>query len=209
MASDARATFPRDPDALRMAGENLRPQKLSHMVADRLRNQIVSGQLAVGSSLPPESELLNIFEVSRPTLREALRILETEALINIGRGVRTGAVVLGANVDKVAEYASVLMASEGVTMLDLHEARTFFEPAIIRALSRLPANVAKQAIEEVQKVLKEIDAKLASKDYVAVVAGTQEFHRALARLSGNRTIAIFVEILHSISDEVYATTLLH
>lgn len=192
---------------MRGAG-SLRPPKLSHMVADRLRNQIVSGQLAVGSTLPPENELLSIFKVSRPILREALRIMEAEALIKIGRGVRTGAVVCGANVNKVADYASVLLASEGVTMLDLHEARTFFEPAIILALARLPKDVGDEAIRAVDEVVGQLDANLPDKNYLAVVNGTQAFHRALARLSGNRTIAVFVAILHTISDDVYATTLL-
>lgn len=192
----------------RVRGEAVRMPKLSHIVADRLRSQIISGAIAVGETLPPENELLAKFDISRPTLREALRILEAESLINVGRGVRRGAVVLGANVDKVADYASVLLASEGVTMLDLHEARTFFEPGVIRALGNLSASESDHAVEKVSAVLAEIDARLEEKDYVAVVHGTQEFHQALARLSGNRTISIFVEILHVISDEVYASTLL-
>jgi len=182
--------------------------KLSHVVADRLRSQIISGTIAVGTTLPPENELLAKFDISRPTLREALRILEAESLINVGRGVRRGAIVLGANVDKVADYASALLASEGVTMLDLHEARTFFEPGVIRALGNLSATESDQAVKKVSAVLAEMDARLEEKNYVALVHGTQEFHQALARLSGNRTIAIFVEILHVISDDLYASTLL-
>lgn len=188
--------------------EAVRMPKLSHVVADRLRSQIISGAIPVGSTLPPENDLLAKFDISRPTLREALRILEAESLINVGRGVRRGAVVLGANVDKVADYASALLASEGVTMFDLHEARTFFEPAVIRALGRLSPAEGDEAVKKVSSVLEEIDAQLEEKNYVAVVHGTQEFHQALARLSGNRTIAIFVEILHVISDDVYASTLL-
>lgn len=194
--------------AVRGRDEAVRMPKLSHVVADRLRSQIISGAIAVGSTLPPENELLQKFDISRPTLREALRILEAESLINVGRGVRRGAVVLGANVIKVADYASALLASEGVTMLDLHEARTFFEPGVIRALSNLTETESGAAVKQVSEVLAGIDASLKEKDYVAVVHGTQEFHQALARLSGNRTIAIFVEILHVISDDVYASTLL-
>lgn len=191
-----------------IASGDLRPPKLSHMVADRLRAQIISGQIKTGSTLPPENELLTIFKVSRPTLREALRILEAEAFISIGRGVRTGAVVLGASVGKMADYATVVLASEGVTMLDLHEARTLFEPAIVHALEGLSATVVEAAVKDLRAVVAELEAELQLKNYVGVVAGTQRFHGYLAGSSGNRTIALLVETLHMISDDVYASALL-
>ncbi|WP_016745024.1 FadR/GntR family transcriptional regulator [Rhizorhabdus wittichii] len=189
-------------------GGELRPPKLSHMVANRLRVQIVSGLIKTGSTLPPESELLTIFKVSRPTLREALRILEAESLISIGRGVRTGAVVLGATVGKMAEYATVFLASKGVTMLDLHEARTIFEPAIIQALATRPKDVVEHVVHTLSTLLEELRRGLAIHDYGAVVDATQRFHGHLAQLSGNRTIALFVTTLHLISDDVYASAIL-
>jgi len=58
------------------------------MIASYLRSRIVRGELAEGDSLPSEVELMHQFDVSRPTLREAFRILETESLIVIRRGSR-------------------------------------------------------------------------------------------------------------------------
>ena len=56
--------------------EELRVPKTAEIVADRIRKRIISGDLDEGSSLPPEGQLLEQFGVSRPTLREAFRILE-------------------------------------------------------------------------------------------------------------------------------------
>lgn len=188
-------------------GEELRAPKLSHMVAERLRGQIASGQLKPGTNLPSEAELLTILKVSRPTLREALRILEAEGLISVWRGVRNGAMVLGASVDKIAEYTTLLLATEGVTMLDLHNARSFFEPAIIRSLAELSPDASGDAARQLGEIVGQVEASLAAHDYPRVVAQTQKFHALIAKASGNRTIALLVGVLHMISDDMYTSAL--
>ena len=65
--------------------------KTAELVATQLRNQIVRGDLREGDALPPEAALMAQFGVSRPTLREAFRVLESEALISVRRGARGGA----------------------------------------------------------------------------------------------------------------------
>ena len=69
-------------------------------IADELRGLIVSGELADGESLGREPDLVERFGVSRPSLREALRILETEGLIRVVRGLHGGVVV------QAPEYSS-------------------------------------------------------------------------------------------------------
>src|SRR2546429_5166163 len=71
-----------------------RAPKLSHALVEPFRARIASGELKPGDTLPPESELLQQLRVSRPTLRQALRVLESESLIQLGKGARTGATVL-------------------------------------------------------------------------------------------------------------------
>src|SRR4051794_8165047 len=67
---------------------NVRVPKTAELVARRIRRQIVTGELKEGDALPPESQLMADFTISRPTLREAFRILESEALITVRRGAR-------------------------------------------------------------------------------------------------------------------------
>src|ERR1700735_5100159 len=73
---------------VRAVGETIRAPKTAELIAAQLRRQIVSGELEEGLSLPSEAELMGQFHVSRPTLREAFRILEAESLIVIRRGAR-------------------------------------------------------------------------------------------------------------------------
>jgi DNA-binding transcriptional MocR family regulator len=73
--------------------DRARLREKPQQIADELRRLIVSGQLSEGDSLGREPELVERFGVSRPSLREALRILEAEGLISVVRGMLGGVVV--------------------------------------------------------------------------------------------------------------------
>src|SRR6516165_5919111 len=65
--------------------------KAAERVAAELRREIITGNLRPGDRLASEKELQEQFEISRPTLREALRLLEAESLIEVVRGQYGGA----------------------------------------------------------------------------------------------------------------------
>lgn len=184
-----------------MSRDDFKLPKLSHLVAQRLREQIVSGKIEAGSTLLPENQLLVLFNVSRPTLREALRILEAEGLISIGRGMRSGATVMGPSLQKVAEYANSLLVSEGVTLRDLHEARMFFEPPIVASLS---GETLAKAVVRLRECVTEIEQALEEGRYRDVVLSTNRFHEGLVRASNNRALALLVGVLQLISDDAFA-----
>jgi GntR family transcriptional regulator, transcriptional repressor for pyruvate dehydrogenase complex len=85
------------PDALvtlaaaESASGAVRSPKTAELVAPTLRRMVVDGQLTEGDFLPHETELMAHFGISRPTLREAVRVLESERLVEVRRGSRTGA----------------------------------------------------------------------------------------------------------------------
>ena len=68
------------------AKKPVRLPRLAEMVAAGLRDKILSGELDDGDLLPRQEDLLAEFGVSPPSIREALRILETEGLITVKRG---------------------------------------------------------------------------------------------------------------------------
>jgi len=113
----------------------VRVPKTSEIVADHFRSQIVRGDLQEGDYLPPEGQLMASLGISRPTLREAFRILEAESLISVVRGSRTGARVHKPSVELVSRYAGYVLESQGTTMADLYEARLAIEPHVVRRLA--------------------------------------------------------------------------
>ena len=75
------------------ARRRLSARRTAEIVADELRRQIIDGELSDGDLLPRQEILVEQFNVSLVSLREALRILETEGLLSVRRGNRGGAVV--------------------------------------------------------------------------------------------------------------------
>ena len=125
-------------------GQQVRVPKMAELVASQLRRRIVTGELAEGDALPSEAVLMTQFGVSRPTLREAFRILEAESLIVVRRGAGGGGRVQLPSDDVAARYAALVLEHRRTPVQDVWEARSLFEPpaAGVLAAHRSEADIA-------------------------------------------------------------------
>src|SRR4051794_41927371 len=89
------------------AADPIRLPKTGEVVADRLRRRIARGELQIGERLPPEDELTAVFGIARTTLREALRILESQGLLEIRRGRTRGPAVPLPNTDSLSQGLAI------------------------------------------------------------------------------------------------------
>lgn len=131
-----------DAQPVRRAGApvaRLRVQRVRpayRQVADELRSQIMRGILEPGSRLPAEAQLSRMFGVSRSTVREALRSLVSQRIIETRRGVQGGSFVSAPDparlVEDVASALGVLVTTPQLEIRDLLEARLLLEPAAAR-----------------------------------------------------------------------------
>ena len=110
-----------------------RPQKLAEHIAEQLRGQIIRRELADGDYLPVELDLCAHFGTSRPTMREAFRILEAEGLLQIRRGGRFGPRVQAPDSAVTAKSLGLLLQHQNVdlsavydTFLSDDRGKTFF-----------------------------------------------------------------------------------
>jgi GntR family transcriptional regulator, transcriptional repressor for pyruvate dehydrogenase complex len=174
---------------------SLREPKMADRVAAVLRKMFIRGEIPLGAMLPPESELMERFGVSRPTLREAFRVLESESLIQVQRGVRGGARVTSPTRETLARYAGLILEYEGVTLRDVFDARATLEtPMVIQlAKDRNPKIIA-----ELEEIVEQEAAHATGDEAVAV---RTDFHAAIARLSGNKTLQIVSAMLHHIIEK--------
>jgi GntR family transcriptional regulator, transcriptional repressor for pyruvate dehydrogenase complex len=171
----------------------VRVPKAAELVAADLRRQIIRGELADGDALPPESELMARFGVSRPTLREAFRVLESESLITIRRGARGGARVQPPGGEVAARYAAFTLEYRGVTLRDVYDARTALEVPSIGKLAR-------DRTEEDLAVLADAlnRQEIVAGDAHESIRLHGDFHTLLVRLAGNQTLTLLNEMLHDI-----------
>lgn len=118
---------------------HLRVQRIRpayQQIADELRMQIVSGQLGSDERLPSEHELGKAFGVSRNTVREALRVLASQNLIETRRGVTGGSFVAVPDPERtvaaLGASLGILVDTPRLQMKDLLEARLLLEPVAAR-----------------------------------------------------------------------------
>ena len=186
------------PTQTRQIGQNLRAVKTGEMIASYLRGKIVRGELPEGDSLPSETELMLQFDVSRPTLREAFRILETESLIEIRRGAR-GARIIAPRVEVAARYVGLIMQISGTTVSDLYEARSLLEPVAAGLLAqRRTDNDLADLIACVDELDALVSAGQAPDDVRAWTQCAQRFHDLVMDRAGNKTLAIQSQVLREV-----------
>ncbi|WP_018501798.1 FadR/GntR family transcriptional regulator [Parafrankia discariae] len=163
-------------------------------IADELRRLIVRGELAEGESLGREPDLVDRFGVSRPSLREALRILEAEGLISVRRGVLGGVIAHQPSERMTARTAALVLQARNVPLADVYNARGTIEPMAARLVAAAPSR--KSAAAELRRLsaeqLEVID------DPEAFGFANARFHARLVELAGNQTLTIVAEMLGEI-----------
>ena len=181
-------------------GTVVRAPKTGELIATHLRRQIVRGELRPGETLPAESQLMEQYGVSRPTLREAFRILEAETLISVRRGSRGGARVVAPDASVAARYVGLLLQMQGATINDVYEARMISEPPCARLLAE---NRTDADLEKLTGVVDELKAEVAARkpfipDPYTWSNLTYRFHELILEGCGNKTMAIQGAVLQDI-----------
>lgn len=166
--------------------------KTSELVADRIRAQIIRGEIAEGDTLPPEGQLMESLRISRPTLREAFRILESEGLISVVRGSRTGAKVHKPSVDLASRYAGYVLESQGTTIADLYQARLAIEPSVVRWLA---TDRGAGKTVGLRNLLADMEAMLDAGQHYEFIEKVETFHQSLVAATGLKTLTFLSRML--------------
>jgi GntR family transcriptional regulator, transcriptional repressor for pyruvate dehydrogenase complex len=160
--------------------------KLHDDLVNQIRELIVSEHLQPGDKLPAERQLAETCGVSRPVVREALRILERDGVVRVKAG--SGAYVARPSAAAVVEPLSFFLRTRKISVEDLLDVRKLLEPEIAgrAAERRRPEHLAamEAAFQRMEQTLG---------DPEQFIAADQEFHAALAEAAGNPLYAILLE----------------
>lgn len=171
-------------------GRPVRVPKMAELVAAQLRRQIVRGELGEGTSLPSEAVLVEQFGVSRPVLREALRVLEAESLITVRRGAHGGVRVMSPDAAVAARRIGLILQHGGATLADVYDARVDLEAPCAAALALRRTD---EDLAELRRAADLHDAVVA--DPAEAVRAHTHFHACVVRLAGNQTVALLCGLL--------------
>jgi DNA-binding FadR family transcriptional regulator len=165
------------------------------MLADVLRDRILSGELGDGDLLPKQDDLLEEFGTSKASAREAFRILETEGLVTVLRGNVGGAVVHRPKPETAAYMLGLVLQSKGVELSDVGAALQYLEPlcAALCAGREDRATEVVPRLEAANRALVE-----AIDDESGAVPASRRFHEELVRCSGNETMILVAGALESL-----------
>ena len=122
-------------------------EKISTQIMQQIRGAIMQGKLQPGQALPQEKDLVAEFGVSKHTLREALRSLETLGFITIRRGAGGGPVVSEIDWSTARDYFSSFLHFQKFTLADLSEVRKLVEPYIARKAAE---QITQENLEELR-----------------------------------------------------------
>lgn len=179
--------------------------KLYEDVANHIRDRIRTEQWRAGDRLPPEAELAKKFDVSRSTVREAVRSLQIAGLLRSKAGSGTYVTENAPVILQTGELAMIMADREH--LYDLVQARYILEP-------QMAALAAKQATEEEKAHLYDLVNQMAEQTgrFSLMTAG-HAFHMELARMSHNVVLDGFYQsaagqlrsmrVLESLTEEVY------
>ena len=176
-----------------MTWPDVEPVKSTRIYAEIVRQVkalIAEGRLKSGDQLPPERDLATQFKVSRPSVREALRTLESMGLIAIRPG--EGTFVREVSVESLIEPLAHMILSQREAVGELFEARRLLEPAIAGLAA---ARATPDEIQEMERIL-EAQAREVAAGRTGL-AQDAEFHAAIGRAAHNEAIT---RIAHAVMD---------
>ena len=183
------------------ARRRLRQPRVAEIVADELRERIISGDLPDGSSLPKQDELLEEFGVSKPSAREAFRILETEGLVTVQRGNVGGAVVHLPNPNAVAYTLSLVLQARGVMLEDVGLALQQIEPLCAAFCAARPdreKDVVPVLEAAHERLARALSAPATERDEQEVTDASRSFHEAIVETCGNESMIAVAGALETI-----------
>ena len=168
--------------------EPVKSVRIYEDIVRQVRALIADGHLKSGDRLPPERDLAQRFRVSRTSVREALRSLQSRGLIEIRAG--EGAFVRDVSVEALVEPLALVILPYREAVGELFEARGLLEPAIAALAAR---RATREELAEMERILAEQAREVASGR--TGMAQDSALHAAIAAAAHNRAIVRIVNAL--------------
>lgn len=169
-------------------------RKKSAVLAHYIVNEIVAQEMSAGDRLPAEAEMCAEYGVGRSTIREALRVLESQGVITIKTGPGGGPVVTPFDTAFLAANIALHLQLSGGTFRDIMDARMVIEPAIAGAAAE------RSDPELAERLMAVVDRCGEGAGHDGLIAGAADFHDLVAEGSGNPFFIYLMQAFHRITE---------
>lgn len=194
-----------DLDQLRQTSQGQSPGGARrHKSAERLARYIVrsvaAGEYGYGDRLPPENQLMERVSVSRGTLREAIRLLESWGLIEIRTGPHGGAVIKEPSDEDSALNLAMMLQFQGLKVQPVVEARIALEPMVVKlAAQRVAAGEGYDPgkLQEINQLVVAMSHMV--HDRHRFWAASAEFYALLSAIAQSPVVGLYASVLRVIS----------
>jgi GntR family transcriptional repressor for pyruvate dehydrogenase complex len=176
----------------------VRQGRISDNIVSQIKDAILTGIYKPGDKLPPEKELIKLFNVSRVPLREAMRSLEEMGLITIKPGIAGGTFVSQMSIKSVSDSLSNMIRLGEINISDIWEFRMIIEPNISRLAAERRNDWEIKQMEEIIFVREK-----AVKAQKTPVVSNIDFHQAIARASKNPLSILIMDTIGDILMEEF------
>jgi GntR family transcriptional repressor for pyruvate dehydrogenase complex len=168
--------------------------KISDQIIDQIRDAVLSGKLKPGNRLASEKELADQFNVSKATMREAMRVLEVMGLIEIRKGISGGIFI--AEVDMRTTIHSIInfLHFQTISVKEITMLRYLIEPSVARMAA---AKITGQDIQNLKGILQA--SPVGTENEISREIG---FHRYLARMTENPLLILIIDFVDNLLDSL-------
>jgi GntR family transcriptional repressor for pyruvate dehydrogenase complex len=170
---------------------------VSEAVADQLRRRLLSGAHHDGELLPKQQDLMEQYGVSKAALREALRILETEGLLEVRRGNVGGAVVRIPQPEGAAYTLALVLQARQVPFAEVGVALRHLEP-VCAGLCAARKDRKRTVVPGLRAAQRDLRRAIERDDTPETLAASRDFHEALVSTCGNETLIVLVGTLEGL-----------
>lgn len=167
-------------------------QKTYEYVFDYISNQIISGELKLGDKIPTERDIAEELGVSRNSVREVMHMLEITGLIECVQG--SGNYVRCQPDGYLKKSVHMVMALLKIDYTEIFHIRCGYE---YTALKLAMKNASDEEIEELQSIVKKMDAQMSIKESAKL---DTQFHNALMEASHNRILILYASMIQDLLD---------
>ncbi|MCP3875921.1 MAG: FadR family transcriptional regulator [Desulfobacteraceae bacterium] len=166
-------------------------------IVEQIQDAIINGKLEPGAKLPAERELKDMFNTSRGTLREALRVLEQKGLIEIKLGVSGGAIIKHMDAEPIVESLALLIRSGEVSLKHLSEFRIKIEGSLVEIAA---SRATKEDIKELEILFNKAKGYYEKDDWGNFLKTDEKMHMYIGTMTRN---PVFQFVQKSIHDNIH------